>query len=335
LLFLFKPEGIHDFIFSVLPWLSFLYPILRSFFGNKVNWQDININGIIFKNRLGVAAGLDKDGTAIRFFEALGFSHVEVGTVTPVPQTGNPKPRLFRLQKDSALINRMGFNNKGADALRKRIITARRKIKKDFVIGVNIGKNKDTPIEKAADDYKICMEKLYDVADYFTVNVSSPNTEGLRSLQSEKYLDNLLRDISEYNIRLAVKYELKPRSIFLKIAPDLTPDEVEKIFIKSIHYEITGIVATNTTITRNNLISDVNETGGLSGKPLKALSDDVLKQLSDMNTHSPFGKLAIIGVGGVFSNSDYKDKLLLGADLVQVYTGFIYGGFAFPGRVLG
>lgn len=333
-LFLLNPETAHDLIFFLITKFTFLYPVFKFFYAPDEIWEEIVINGLKFKNRIGIAAGLDKDGIAIRFFDAVGFSHIEVGTVTPLPQPGNPKPRLFRLVKDKALINRMGFNNIGADKLRENIITARKKISTEFLIGANIGKNKDTPIENASDDYKTCIQKLFEVTDFFTVNISSPNTENLRTLQNEIYLDSLLKIISDTNKEEASKHLLPPKNIFLKIAPDLSASEIEHIFFTAAKYELSGIVATNTTVTRNNLFSGINEDGGLSGKPLKSMSDRVLQKLHHLNMNSPYAKLYFIGTGGIFTKTDYKDKLISGADLVQVYTGYIYEGNAILKKLL-
>lgn len=324
--FLFNPELAHDIIFFVISRFTFIYPVFRLIFSPKDNWEEIEINGLKFRNRLGIAAGLDKEAVAIRFFDAVGFSHIEVGTVTPLPQPGNDKPRLFRLKKDKALINRMGFNNSGADVILENILKSKKYLKKGFAVGVNIGKNKTTPLESAYRDYEICLEKFYEAADYFTVNISSPNTEGLRELQGENYLDELLGKISDKNKSLAKEKNIRQKNVFLKIAPDLTSEEIDTIYVLAAKYELTGIAATNTTVTRNNLIESTAETGGLSGKPLKVISDGVLKQLKILNDGNTFHKLYLIGSGGVFTKNDYKEKLIFGADLVQVYTGYIYEG---------
>lgn len=334
ILFLFNPEFIHDIIFFIISKFPLLHPLFGLLYSPRENWEEIEINGLKFRNRLGIAAGLDKDGIAVRFFDAVGFSHIEVGTVTPLPQPGNDKPRLFRLKKDMALINRMGFNNLGADVIKKNLLKAKKHLKYGFVVGVNIGKNKNTPLENAYSDYEICLEKLYDVADYFTINISSPNTEGLRNLQSEEYLDELLEKISVKNITLAEEKSIPAKSIFLKIAPDLTETEIEQIYFLTSKYDLAGIVATNTTITRNNLLEDPGETGGLSGKPVKDLSGKVLKQLKAYNDSNTFSGLYLIGSGGVFSKNDYKEKLIDGADLVQVYTGYIYEGNGIIKKIL-
>jgi dihydroorotate dehydrogenase len=333
-LFLFNPEFIHDFIFFIISKFTFIYPLFRLIYSPKESWEEIEINGIKFKNRIGIAAGLDKDGVAIRFFDAAGFSHIEVGTVTPLPQPGNDKPRLFRLKKDKALINRMGFNNAGANIIKENIRKAKKHLKRGFAVGVNIGKNKDTPLESAYEDYEKCLDILYDVADYFIINISSPNTEGLRDLQGEEYLDELLRKISDKNKSLSEEKNSPLKNIFLKIAPDLLPEEIEHIYFLSSKYELTGVAATNTTISRNNLKADIGEEGGLSGKPLKDLSGKVLKHLKEMNDSNTFARLYLIGSGGVFTKNDYKEKLINGADLVQVYTGYIYEGNAIIKKIL-
>jgi dihydroorotate dehydrogenase len=333
ILFVFNPESVHDFVMFLVSKFTFIYPLIRFLYSPAKN-NPVTISGINFRNPLGLAAGLDKDGTAIRFWDAAGFSHIEAGTVTPIPQAGNPKPRLFRLIKDNGIINGMGFNNEGADNLRANILKAKKKIKSDFVIGVNIGKNKNTPLEKAAYDYCICLEKLYFAADYFAINISSPNTEGLRELQGEKYLDELLSTISNKNIELAKLKNISRKVIFLKIAPDLSDSEIEQIYNLVLKYNISGIIATNTTISRDGLKSGVNENGGLSGKPLKEKSNYVLNKLNALNLKNQNTKINLIGVGGVFDKNDFQDKLNSGAELVQLYTGFIYEGLNIIKKIL-
>lgn len=333
-LFLFNPELIHGVIFFIISKFTFLHPFFKLIYSPKENWEEIELNGLKFRNRLGIAAGLDKDGVAIRFFDAVGFSHIEVGTVTPLPQPGNEKPRLFRLKKDKALINRMGFNNIGAEEVRRNILKAKKHLKRGFVVGVNIGKNKNTPLESAFEDYEKCLETFYDVADYFTVNISSPNTEGLRELQGDKYLDELLQKITIKNNSLSEEKSIPVKNIFLKIAPDLTEDEIEQVYFLTSKYELSGIVATNTTISRPSLRENSDEKGGLSGKPLTELSGKVLKQLKEMNDSNTFSKMHLIGSGGVFTKNDYKEKLINGADLVQVYTGYIYEGNSIIKKIL-
>ncbi len=324
LFFLLNPETIHNIIIWVFGRFTFLYPLFRVIYNPGISNQNIKIKNLVFRNSLGLAAGLDKDGEAIRFWDVLGFSHIEVGTVTPLPQPGNPKPRLYRLVEEDALLNRMGFNNKGAISLRNNILKAKKKINSSsFLIGVNIGKNKSTPLENAKDDYCKCIEILSDVADFFTVNISSPNTPGLRELQNEKYFDELLKAISLKNLSLLNKV------IFIKIAPDLSQEEVNRIYRTAVKYDIAGIVATNTTISRDGFSDFKDEAGGISGKPLKDKSDNILQYLNELNLASP-KKLILIGCGGIFSPSDLRHKLSLGASLVQIYTSFIYEG---PGIV--
>lgn len=333
-LFLFDPELIHKIIFCIISKFTFIYPVFKLIYSPKEAWEEIEINGLKFRNRLGIAAGLDKDAVAIRFFDALGFSHIEVGTVTPLPQPGNDKPRLFRLKKDKALINRMGFNNPGAEKIKENILKSGKYLRKNFIVGVNLGKNKTTPLEIAYSDYEKCLEILYDVADYFTINISSPNTEGLRTLQSDKYLDELLQKISDKNKSLSEEKNIPLKNIFLKIAPDLSEEEIEQIYFLTAKHELSGLVAANTTITRNNLITNSDEEGGLSGKPLKAMSDKVLNQLKHINDGNKFHRIYLIASGGVFTKNDYKEKLINGADLVQIYTGYIYEGNGIIKKIL-
>jgi dihydroorotate dehydrogenase len=226
----------------------------------------------------------------------------------------------------------MGFNNVGAEKLRKRILKAKKRVRKDFVIGVNIGKNKETPIENAFDDYAKCIEVLYDAADYFVINISSPNTPGLRTLHGNEELNTLLFEIIMKRNEIVKSTKQAEKCIFLKIAPDLNDEELESVYKTALNYGLNGIVATNTTITRENLLSNINEEGGLSGKPVKGLSDKVLKKLNELNGDNK--EFVLIGVGGVFDKSDYKDKMILGADLVQVYTGLIYEGFGITNKIL-
>lgn len=323
-LFLFDSEKVHNFTLSFVSKFIFLHPLFKILYGCNAK-EEININGLVFKNRLGLAAGFDKNATAVRFWNALGFSHAEVGTVTPLPQSGNEKPRLFRLKKDLGIINRMGFNNKGADEIRKNILDARKHLPKDFIVGVNIGKNKNTPNEEAVNDYLTCFKKMYDVADYFTVNISSPNTKGLRELQEEESLRELLTKIKNLNKSLS---EFKDEKIiFVKIAPDINDEQIRIIYNTVSDAGITGIILTNTTISRNNLKEKIKEDGGLSGKPLKNMADDVLQKFHKLNTDN---KLILIGAGGVFTKDDYDKKISNGASLVQIYTGMIFEG---PGIV--
>lgn len=334
LLFLFNPETVHNLVFGLLPFFRFLYPVLRQVLKPNDFVNDITIKDLKFRNRLGVAAGLDKDGMLLDFWDVCGFSHAEAGTVTPLPQKGNPKPRLFRLVKDRAIINRMGFNNEGAERLRERILKSRKTLSKDFIIGINIGKNKDTPLEKAHEDYNKCLEVLYETGDYFTINISSPNTEGLRELQAGEYLNNLIFEVIMKRNQIVKEKNLTEKCIFIKIAPDLNDEEIEQIYKTASEYGITGIIATNTTVTRENLRTALNETGGLSGKPVKNLSNKVLKKLNELKTKDNNKNFYLIGCGGVFNEDDYKEKMINGADIVQVYTGLIYEGFGIAKKIL-
>lgn len=296
---------------------------LDLFYRQHLPNRPVECMGLTFKNPVGLAAGLDKNGECIEAFGAMGFGFVEVGTVTPRPQAGNDKPRLFRLVQAEGIINRMGFNNLGVDNLVENV----KKAKYDGIIGINIGKNKDTPIENGADDYLICMEKVYQYAGYIAVNISSPNTPGLRSLQYGEALDDLLAVLKAKQSELAKLHD-KYVPLTLKIAPDLSDDEIKQICQSLIKNNIDGVIATNTTLDRSLVegMKFANEAGGLSGRPVQSRSTEVIKclyeQLGD--------KLPIIGVGGIDSCIAAKEKMLAGAKLVQVYSGFIYHG---PGLV--
>ena len=271
--------------------------------------------GLKFKNPLGVAAGFDKNGVVVNQLAALGFGFVEVGTVTFNPQKGNEKPRLFRLPEDKALINRLGFNNQGTP----RIVQRLKKTRPNCVLGVNIGKNKNVPNEEAIENYLESFDLASTVADYIAVNVSSPNTPNLRELQRAENLEELLAALQKRNRELAEK------PLLVKIAPDLAETEIEAIVDISMKLNLAGIIATNTTVKRENLKTKIKENGGLSGKPLKNLSNGVIKKIYRISK----GKLPIIGVGGIFSAEDAFEKIAAGACLVQAYTGFIYQGFSF------
>ena len=316
ILFWFDPEKVHYFTFSLIrnltliPGFSFL---VKSIYGLNDNQLEVEVFGLKFKNRVGLAAGFDKDAKLYNELSNFGFGFIEIGTVTPKPQDGNPKKRLFRLKEDSAIINRMGFNNGGVIAAAQRL-----KTNKNILIGGNIGKNKLTPNENAIDDYTICFNELYPYVDYFAVNVSSPNTPNLRELQEKEPLTKLLLTLQELNV---TKPKVKP--IILKIAPDLTNEQLLDIIDIVNQTKIAGVIATNTTISRENLKSDhKSETGGLSGKPLTNRSTEVIRFLSEKSNKS----FPIIGVGGIHSPQDAIDKLNAGASLVQLYTGFIYEG---------
>lgn len=326
-LFLFDPESVHNFILIFISKTNFLIPVYRLFFKiNSGKSTELSLkDGRKFKNQYGLAAGFDKNGISIRFWEAIGFSHIEVGTVTPLSQTGNEKPRIFRLKKENALINRLGFNNSGAEKVKINIHNVKKHTGKDFIIGVNIGRNKNTDNENAVEDYKKCFEILFDCADYFTLNVSSPNTPDLRMLQEAENLEVLLKDLNELNKKISEGKNIQPKDIFLKISPDITKHQAENIFELACKYELTGIIATNTTISRNYIMQDINEQGGLSGKPLKKLSNEILSLFNDMKIKAK-SKIILIGVGGILSREDAAIKKSCGADLIQVYTGLIYEG---------
>lgn len=345
LLFKFDPEGVHHFSFKTIKLLSKV-PGFSSLSRKRYKLQHPalkrNLFGLEFENPVGMAAGFDKDAKAFKEFSNLGFGFIEIGTLTPKPQEGNPKQRLFRLKEDAAIVNRMGFNNGGVDAAVERLkknpprfvnrISSTsmldsssqsrpgRSSNKHTLIGGNIGKNKVTPNEEAVNDYIICFEKLFDYVDYFTVNVSSPNTPGLRALQDRKPLTHILQTLQDLN---NAKPTRKP--ILLKIAPDLTDDQLLDIIGIVEDTKIDGVIATNTTIERKNLKSDINlqkEAGGLSGAPLTNRATEVISFLHQKSN----GAFPIIGVGGIMSAQDAIDKLNAGASLVQLYTGFVYEG---------
>lgn len=327
LLFLMNPEKAHHFTFDLIK-ITFKIPGVKTVF----NWlfNDINssfekeLMGLRFPNPIGLAAGFDKDAKLVDELSAFGFGFIEIGTVTPVQQDGNPKPRMFRLPLDNGLINRMGFNNEGVDAAAKNL--KRRKGK--LIIGGNIGKNKFTSNENAIDDYLLCYKSLYPVVDYYVVNVSSPNTPGLRALQEKEPLTNLLHQVQLLNQSMS-----KPRPLLLKIAPDLSNEQLDEIVEIVLLEKLDGIIATNTTITRTDLKTNDKitiEAGGLSGKPVKDRSTFVISYLRK----KAGSKLVIIGVGGIFTAKDAKEKLDAGADLLQVYTGFIYEGPALVKNLL-
>jgi len=317
ILFLFPPEFIHHITFKTLKILfkiPGIFSLVKAQFSVTDKNLERNLFGLTFKNPVGLAAGFDKNAVLFDELAAFGFGFVEIGTVTPKPQPGNPKPRLFRLKKDQALINRMGFNNDGVEAIAERL----KHRKTDIIIGGNIGKNKVTPDEKAVDDYLVCYEKLFEVVDYFVVNVSSPNTPNLRALQDKKPLTAILKALQKAN-----NVKDKPKPILLKIAPDLTDSQLLDIIDIVKETKIAGIIATNTTISREGLLSESKtETGGLSGKPVSNRATEVIKFLADKSDKA----FPIIGVGGIHSPKEAQEKLLSGANMVQLFTGFIYQG---------
>ena len=316
-LFQFDAETIHELTIKGLKKTG-ATPFNALYKQHTVN-KPVKVMGIEFPNPLGLAAGLDKNGECIDAFAAMGFGFIEVGTVTPRPQPGNDKPRIFRLPQANAIINRMGFNNKGVDYLVSQV----RASKFTGVLGINIGKNKDTPEENAKDDYIYCMRKVYDFASYITVNISSPNTPGLRSLQYGQALDELLSALKAEQDLLTKQYG-KYVPIAVKIAPDLTEEEVLSIANSLVSNNIDGVIATNTTLSREGVegLEHGNEQGGLSGAPVKDKSTTVIRILANALDN----KLPIIGVGGIASSNDANEKLAAGASLIQVYTGFIYQG---------
>lgn len=285
----------------------------------KAKNQPVNVMGLQFPNPVGMAAGMDKNGEYIDALGSLGFGFIEVGTTTPRPQPGNPKPRIFRLESANAMINRLGFNNKGVDYLVKQV--KRRKF--NGILGINIGKNFDTPNDRAVDDYLICLEKVYAYADYITINISSPNTKGLRDLQDSAQLDQLLGSLNQRRNELAEKYQ-QHKPMVVKVAPDLTDEQIPAMAEVIVKNQFEGLIATNTTISREAVkgMKHANEQGGLSGAPLKEQSDHVL---SAFHAVLP-PEIAVIGTGGITQGSDAADKIRLGADLVQFYTGFVYKG---------
>ncbi|WP_158858512.1 quinone-dependent dihydroorotate dehydrogenase [Lunatibacter salilacus] len=321
ILFRQNPEKAHDFTFS---WIkrTFNLPLLGAAIHYNFKFDDPSlvqeVFGLTFKNPVGLAAGFDKDAKLIDEMASLGFGFIEIGTLTPKPQIGNPQPRLFRLPQDQGLINRMGFNNGGVLAAVERL----KNRKSTVIIGGNIGKNKDTPNEEAVGDYLFCLEALHPYVDYFVLNVSSPNTPNLRELQEKEPLKKLLTAVKEANDAKAT-----PKPILLKIAPDLTEGQLDDIVDIVLETGISGIIATNTTLDRGNLVTSEQEVseigaGGLSGKPVKDKSTGVIRYLAKKSQNS----FPIIGVGGVFTVKDAIEKLEAGASLVQVYTGMIYEG---------
>lgn len=322
-LFLLSPEKAHHFVFKSLKLICFIpgmKSLLSLFFNLKNARLEKKIMGLTFPNPIGLAAGFDKDAKLYDELGAFGFGFIEIGTLTPLAQPGNPQPRMFRLTDDSGLINRMGFNNEGVDAAVERL----KNRKPGLIIGGNIGKNKITPNENAILDYEKCFTALFPVVDYFVVNVSSPNTPGLRALQEKEPLTQLLFHLQKMNRETG-----HPKPLLLKIAPDLTNTQLDEIVEIILEVGMDGIIATNTTISREGLKSAAeitNETGGLSGLPVKKRSTEVIRYLREKAGK----KMVIIGVGGVFNSADVREKMNAGADLVQVYTGFIYEG---PGMV--
>jgi dihydroorotate dehydrogenase len=333
ILFRLPAESAHELAIGSLS-LALRSNLARRCVENKLRsapFGELRRFGLTFSNPLGLAAGFDKNGTAAQALAALGFGFVEVGTVTRQPQPGNPRPRLFRLPEDQALINRAGFNNCGAAELAQNVSQRR----PSCVLGVNIGKSRDVPIEAAIPDYLASFEAVYPVADYIAVNVSSPNTPNLRDLQRPDLLNELLGTLQTRNRELATQLSLSgPRPLLIKIAPDLTENEIQSIVEVAMRNRIAGIIATNTTVSRSGLRSTAAKVeacgeGGLSGAPLRRQSNEVIARLYRLTR----GQLPIIGVGGVFTAADAWEKICAGASLIQLYTGFIYEGPAVAKRI--
>ncbi len=327
-LFLFPPEFIHHaaiVLFRVIKYIPGKKALLRLFFMSDSEQLKKFVFGLEFKNPVGLAAGFDKNAEIFDEMECFGFSFVEIGTVTPLGQPGNPKPRLFRLKKDNALINRMGFNNKG-------LLNAVKKLKKrksKIIVGGNIGKNTKTSNEKAIDDYIRCFNDLFPYVDYFTINVSCPNIKDLKELQEEQMLIDLLSSLKEVN-----NQKPKPKPLLLKVSPDISFSQLDNTINIVQQIGISGIVAVNTTIARNDLLTNEKKintigNGGLSGKPLKSRTIEIIKYISKKTD----GQLPIIGVGGITNAEDALEMLNAGASLVQIYTGFIYQGPAFVKKI--
>jgi len=317
ILFMFNPETAHELS---LRGLNFLYrfKLINLFFG-KNKLKPVNVMGVNFPNRVGLAAGLDKDGEYFQALSKCGFGFVEIGTVTPLAQEGNEKPRLFRLVSAEAIINRMGFNNKGVDNLLENVKRSGFK----GVLGINIGKNKNTLEENAVDDYLICLEKVYAHADYITINISSPNTPGLRNLQFGETLQKLLRDL-KFKQRELTRLQDRYVPLVVKIAPDMDDNAIESLANTFIEFSIDGVIVSNTTLSREGVetLPYGNQQGGLSGKPLKDKADHSLQVMAaHLNK-----KIPVIAVGGISSAADAENKIKLGASLVQIYSGFIYQG---------
>ena len=324
-LFALDPEVAHDLALAALKLLE--RGGMASTLADAGPARRVKLMGLEFPNALGLAAGLDKNGEYIDALAALGFGFIEIGTVTPRPQPGNPKPRLFRLPEAQALINRLGFNNHGVEHLIANVLRARYR----GILGINIGKNFDTPIERAADDYEFCLAKVYAHASYVTVNVSSPNTKDLRQLQGADELGALAGKLKTEQTRLADAHG-RYVPLVLKIAPDLDDAELEAIAKCLLRHKLDGVIATNTTVSRAGVagLRHAGESGGLSGAPLRDVSTAVIRKLARLLD----GRVPIIGVGGVMRASDARAKLAAGASLVQIYTGFIYRGPQLIGEIL-
>ncbi|HEY4205241.1 MAG TPA: quinone-dependent dihydroorotate dehydrogenase [Puia sp.] len=335
LLFLFPTEDVHYFSMNMLKFLCgwSLTRKLLAWACRPEKESPRRVFNLVFRNPVGLGAGFDKNALYLRELDALGFGFIEIGTVTPLPQDGNEKPRLFRLPQDQALINRMGFNNEGVDVIARRL-RQWRATHSSLIIGGNIGKNKVTPNEDAWKDYVICFQKMFDHVDYFVVNVSSPNTPGLRALQEKDALRNILTRLQALNTELAAANGIRPRPLLLKIAPDLTTAQIDDVVDLAMEIQLDGLVASNTTIARENLITapqrlETIGAGGLSGAPLKVRSTEVVRYIY----RKTGGTLPLIASGGVFTAEDGQEKIAAGGSLIQVWTGFIYEGPFIVGRI--
>lgn len=328
-LFHFDPEKVHHFSMGCLQKacnIPFIHQQIKQQFTVTHPSLERKLWNLHFKNPVGLGAGFDKNALYIQQLAALGFGFVEIGTVTPKPQAGNEQPRLFRLPQDKALVNRMGFNNEGVVAVKRRLEALQNK---SIIVGGNIGKNKVTPNEDAWKDYEICFKQLHHCVDYFVVNVSSPNTPGLRALQEKEALGKILSHLQHINQGMRT-----PKPLLLKIAPDLTQEQLDDIVALSFEVQLDGLVATNTTISRADLRTNNAQiqqigAGGLSGLPIKAMSNRVTQYLHQQTS----GKVPIIGSGGIFSGQDAAEKMALGASLIQVWTGFVYQGPAIASNI--
>jgi len=340
ILFSFNPEWVHYFSMNglkLLCKLPFGKAMIHSLFKTSGNNLITQFNGISFSNPIGLGAGFDKNARYLNELEALGFGFVEIGTVTPLAQAGNDQPRLFRLPKDKALINRMGFNNDGVEKIKERLNQWNNRVQKTsthslnqrLIVGGNIGKNKITPNEDAWKDYVICFNALHELVDYFVVNVSSPNTPGLRELQEKESLRKILTELQNQNNQFNIQ---KP--ILLKIAPDLSLEQIDDVISLAMEINLDGLVATNTTIDKKNLLTpdatiDSIGAGGLSGKPLQKRSTEIVQYIHEKTN----GQLPIIGSGGIFTGADAQEKFTAGASLIQVWTGFVYEGPAIVKKI--
>ncbi len=323
-LFHSDPEKAHDMGVSTLDLLGKLGPVCRIMESTNLirTESPIELFGLTFPNAVGLAAGMDKNGRFFRAAPALGFGHIEIGTITNLQQPGNERPRVFRFKESDAIINRMGFNNDGAEAVAKRLKASLGKRKARVPLGINIGKSKIVPLDQAIPDYLASFQLLAEYADYMTINVSSPNTPDLRELQKEAYLDTLLGELAKANRSRAKKLGVNPTPILLKIAPDLSFQEIDHVLECLNRWEFSGVVATNTTLGRPDEFSNVKETGGLSGPPLHRRSIEVVSYISRVTS----GKLPIIGVGGIHDPETAGRMVDHGASLVQLYTSMVYRG---------